>query len=77
MKVGVLKKGFTIKANGLSVFIPKNTIVVANGSKLTFKGVNGLSIFKSGNSFYANLWGKIYKLLPFNPTIPYPLTLIN
>ena len=77
MKVGVLRKGFTIKANGISVKIPKNTIVVANGSKLIFKGFFGISIFKANEKFYVDLWGKTFALLPFNPSIPYPLTLIN
>ena len=84
MKVGLLKKGFEIRTiSNISVAIPKGILV----TKVTVEGtpqivflLNGtrdysnqpVKLFKIGRRYYAELFGAVYQLKPFNPQPPFP-----
>ena len=90
LKVGTLKKGFTIKTTlGWQVKIPRGTSVIAKTTCLypegviQFKDVNDLEIFQMEGHLKVFMWGLISDLMPFkkNPAdgleiFPYPISMI-
>jgi len=83
VKVGVLKRGFEFRSvSGLRFKIPKGVRVVAIDGVVYFIVQDGdptdqpIFAFKVNGRYYASLYGTIHLLEKFNPTVPYPLSLI-
>lgn len=85
--IGVLKRGFTINTEGtagrkVKLSIPAGVRVVGKRNDefpegvVIFFGYDDVYIFKVGKDFLACVYGCVDKLQPFNPRIPYPVSLI-
>lgn len=84
VKQGVLRNGFIFyTVDGENLQIEKETKVIAKNGKLYFMvdpnaPVERQPVFVSrlGHVFFVNWYGQIYLLKPFDPRLPYPLTMI-
>jgi len=75
LKVGILKKGFSINTPTITVKIPKGTIVTFHSSNPTiqFDGFP-IKLMKIGNDWYADIYGALF-IVSFNKQKPpYPIS---
>lgn len=84
MKAGVLRRGFTFETvSGLRFRVPEGVAVVVANRRVCFVVQEGgcptdqpISAFRFGRQYFAELYGVIHLLKPFNPEVPYPLSML-
>lgn len=83
MKAGVLRQGFVFDTvSGFRLRVPRGVSVAVVNHRVYFLVQGGrptdqpISAFKCGQLFFAELYGVIHLLKPFNPKVPYPLSML-
>lgn len=84
MKAGVLRRGFTFETvSELRFRVPEGVAVVVANHRVYFVVQQSgrptdqpISAFRCGQQYFAELYGVIHLLKPFNPKVPYPLSML-
>lgn len=81
VRIGDLRKGFTFNTPILRLHVPAGATVIKSKNRIYFMTDENkqfsnqpIQAFRVGRRYFASLYGSVYSLLPFEPSVPFPLS---